>query len=239
MAGTGIQGRRGRFQGLSVIGVIAILGLTYGLSTLLGPAITAPLLAREAQVKQEFLNSILAAEASAGSLFAQPASSPALTSFSTHVRSLSGIVRANIYSPDGYIRASTDPNLIGLQFGANEELADAFSGKITSALETPSGDVKSEHLALNQVAGEELIEAYIPVAGPDGKIAVVVEFYQKDTWIRNTITLVERAMWLLAGLSSVILVLLLAVATRKARPIGVMTSPLFVTQVTAASVRRD
>ena len=216
MAGTGTQARRTRLLWLAAIGVIAILGLTYGLSTLLGPAITTSLLAREGQVKQEFLNSILAAEANAGSLFAQPAPSPALTSFSTHVRSLPGIVRANIYSPDGYIRASTDPNLIGLQFGANEELADAFSGKITSALETPSGDVKSEHLALNQVSGAELIEVYIPVAGPDGKIAVVVEFYQKDTWIRNTIARVERGMWLLAVLSSVILVLLLAVAARKA-----------------------
>ena len=216
MAGTGKQERRTWFQWLSAIGVIAILGLAYGLSTLLGPAITAPLLAHEAQVKQEFLNSILAAEANAGSLFALPAPSPALTSFSSHVRSLPGIVRANIYSPDGYIRASTDPNLIGLQFGVNEELADAFGGKITSALETPSGDVKSEHLALNQVSGEELIEAYIPVAGPDGKIAAVVEFYQKGTWIRDTITLVDRAMWLLAGLSSVILVVLLAIAGRRA-----------------------
>ena len=216
MAGTGTQARRTRLLWLAAIGVIAILGLTYGLSTLLGPAITTSLLAREGQVKQEFLNSILAAEANAGSLFAQPAPSPALTSFSTHVRSLPGIVRANIYSPDGYIRASTDPNLIGLQFGENEELVDAFSGKITSALDTPSGDVKSEHLALNQVSGAELIEVYIPVAGPDGKIAVVVEFYQKDTWIRNTIARVERGMWLLAVLSSVILVLLLAVAARKA-----------------------
>ena len=215
MAGSGIRARRTRFLWLSAIGVIAIPGLAYGLSTLLGPAITAPLLAREAQVKQEFLNSILAAEANAGSLFAQPSPSPALTSFSTHVKSLRGLVRTNIYSPDGFIRASTDPNLIGLQFGVNEELTDAFNGKISSALEIPSKDAKSEHLALNQISGEELIEAYIPVAGPDDKIAVVVEFYEKDTWIRNTITLVDRAMWLLAGLSSIILVALLAVATRK------------------------
>jgi hypothetical protein len=197
-------------------GVIAIAVVSLVLSGVLSREVTERLLVREGLVKQEFLNSILAAEMSAGQLFAQPAPSPALLSFSTHVRSLPGIVRANIYSPDGYIRHSTDANLIGVHFGDNDELAESFKGRITSAIETGEAH-KPEHLALNLLEGEQLIEAYIPVTEPGGKVAAVVEFYRKDAWVQDTVWTIERSIWIGGALSSLILVITLLLGLRAGR----------------------
>jgi hypothetical protein len=200
---------------LIAAGVTLIVALHLGVSAYLTRAVTAGLLARDGQVKQQFLSGILAAEGSTTALFDGPAAGPALQSFGAHVRSLPGIVRANIYSPDGVIRQSTDGNLTGVHFDGNTELASAFAGRISTKLEDADGVAKSEHLALNQVAGEALIESYIPVLGRDGKVAAVVEYYTRDDWIRNTVTPVERGIWIAAAASSIILALVIVLATRR------------------------
>ena len=164
---------------------------------------------------QEFLNSILAAESSADTLFAQPQPSPSLQSFGAHVRSLPGIVRANIYSPDGFIRHSSEANLVGVHFSDNSELAEAFSGKITSALEEIQVSGKSEHLALSQLEGDHLIESYVPVTSPSGSVIAVVEFYRKDSWIGPMVESMNRGFWIAAGLSSIVFVLFMLVALRR------------------------
>ncbi len=192
-------------------GVAAIVVVNVILAAVLSNAVTERLLAREGAVKQEFLNSILAAEEHAGALFAQPAPSDVLVSFSTHVRSLPGIVRANIYSPDGYIRHSTEANLVGVHFADNDELAQSFKGQVMSAIETGEA-YKQEHLALNLLEGEQLIEAYIPVLQADGKVAAVVEFYRKDPWVRDTVRTIERSIWVAGALSSLILVITMLLA---------------------------
>jgi hypothetical protein len=198
-----------------VIGIAAILVTHYLVAQWLGRTITDGMLAREGQVKQEFLSSILAAEHGETQLFAEPRPSPALVSFAAHVTSLPGIMRANIYSPDGFIRQSTEANMIGLNFSGNEELRLAFDGKITSALEVIRASGKAEHLALAQLEGEKLIEAYIPVAAPDGKIVTVVEFYRKDTWIETLAWEIERGLWIAAVVSSAIFAALLLLAARR------------------------
>lgn len=190
---------------LLAIGIFAISGVNILISQRLSSALTDGLLAREGEVTQEFLSSILAAEHGEGALFAQPGPSAALDSFSEHVRGLPGLVRANIYSPDGFIRYSTDANLIGVQFADNDELAEAFGGKIISVLETQAASGKAEHLALGQISGEKLIEAYVPVAGADGKIVTVVEFYRKDRWIEIAVSDVERSFLWTSLLGSAVL----------------------------------
>ncbi|WP_373505781.1 hypothetical protein [Aestuariivirga sp.] len=200
---------------LLVAGVAAILAVHMILSQLLGRSLTDGLLKREGIVAQEFLNSILAAEDSTDKLFAQPQPSPALQSFGTHVRSLPGIVRANIYSPDGFIRHSSEANLVGVHFSDNKELGQAFAGKITSALEEIQASDKSEHLALSQLDGDHLIESYVPVTSPSGSVVAVVEFYRKDSWIGPMVAEMNRGIWIAAGLSSMIFALVMLVALRR------------------------
>jgi hypothetical protein len=199
---------------LIAIGVVAIVAVNLVLASLLSRMVKEGLLAREGTVMQEFLNGVVAAEQSADKLFTSPGPSSALLSFSSHVRSLPGTMRANIYSPDGFIRQSTDANLIGLHFDSNPELAESFTGKIASQLETVSGSGKSEHLALNVLEGEQVIEAYIPVIGPAKKVVAVVEFYRKDTGVGQMVSSIQRSFWIAAGLSSAILALLLLIAAR-------------------------
>ncbi len=192
---------------IGILGIAAILGVSLGAAHYVRGQLTQRLLTQEGLVKQEFLESIMAAENSAGTLFATPAPSPALQSFAAHVRSLPGIVRANIYSPDGVIRHSTEANLVGVHFSDNEELAEAFAGKIMSAIEDDE-EGKAEHLALNQMPGEALMEAYIPVRDGAGKVAAVVEFYRNETWIGGAVTEAERGIWLTGLASSVVLLAL-------------------------------
>lgn len=199
---------------LVAAGVSLIMALNLAVSAYLTRTVTEGLLTRDGQVKQQFLTGIVAAEGSAATLFDAPAPGPSLISFGTHVRSLPGIIRANVYSPDGVIRLSSDPNLVGIHFDNNPELEKAFTGRITTKLEESGGAAKSEHLALNQVAGEPLIESYIPVLNGDGKVATVVEYYTRDDWIRNTVTPVERSIWFAAAVSSIILALMLFIATK-------------------------
>jgi len=190
--------------------ILAIVAVNAVLALVLTRSVTDSLLMREGQVAQEFLNSIVASEGSADVLFAAPAPSAALSSFGSHVRSLPGTVRANIYSPDGFIRQSTEANLVGLQFKDNEELVSSFGGQIIAKLEEVSDSSKGEHLALNRMAGEEVVEAYIPVNGPDGKVVAVVEFYRSATVVKAMAQSIGRTIWIAAGISGVILFLALA-----------------------------
>lgn len=198
--------RENRFNLLLVVtGLLAIIAINSVLAVVLTRKVTDSFLLREGQVAQEFLNSLIATEAEPETLFETPGPSAALTAFATHVRSLPGTVRANIYSPDGFIRYSTDPNLVGVQFAENEELMKSFDGKLMSVLAIISGSDKAEHLALNQLSGEKLIEAYIPVQGARGETVAVVEFYRKATMVENTLDSISRTIWIAAVINGLVL----------------------------------
>lgn len=170
---------------------------------------------REAEVTQEFLSSILAAEGTADDLFSTPGPSPALASFGAHVRSLPGIVRANVYAPDGFIRHSTEANLIGVQFPDNTELAESFKGKVIAKLEDFNGTAKDEHIALSTAGSRQLMEAYIPVPDSEGKIATVVEFYKRDTAIRELVDGITHTIWVAAGANILVLAGVFWLAARR------------------------
>ena len=197
-------------------GLIALAAIHAGLATRISTVLTQRYLQREAEVTQEFLSSILADEGTAADLFTTPAPSAALTSFGAHVRSLPGIVRANIYAPDGFIRHSTEANLIGVHFQDNAELAESFNGKLVANLEDFSKG-KDEHIALNAGGSKQLIEAYIPVTDEAGKIAAVVEFYRRDTVIGETAANITRMVWIAAAASGLVLALMFWLMTRTGR----------------------
>ncbi len=197
---------------MMVSGAIAIVAVNGVLAAVLTGAVADSILKGEAQIMQEFLNSAVAAEGGAPKLFALPAPSPELISFAGHVRSLPGTVRANVYSPDLFIRYSTDANLVGVQFGDNPELVESFGGEVVAELETVSSDSKAEHLALNQLGGEKLIESYVPVKDGGAQVVAVVEFYRKATAVAAIVDGVERRVWIAAAVNAAILVLGMAAA---------------------------
>lgn len=214
--------RRGVFDlriWLIVASLLLIAAIHAGLAQILTRSVTSRILQREGDVAQEFLDGVIAAENGGDHLFDTPAPSPALTSFAAHVQSLPGTARANIYSLDGFIRYSSEKNLIGLQFKDNEELLESAKGLLITSLEAVSDSDKPEHLAMNRFTGEELIEAYIPVKDASGKVVAVVEFYREPTMVKETLADITRVIWLAAALSGLILIaaagLMMALAKRQ------------------------
>lgn len=197
---------------LMVAGLAAVIAVHAVLALVLSRQMTASLLAREGEVTQEFLSGILAASGDPARLFETPAPSPELASFAAHVRALPGIIRANIYAPDGFIRHSTEPNLLGLQFKDNEELAEGLAGHLVAKIEEIGGDGKEEHLALGRMPGERVIEAYVPVKSPDGKVVAVVEFYRSADRVQAAVAKTTRTIWLAAAASALILIFVVAAA---------------------------
>ena len=197
---------------LLVTSLALIAAIHAGLALLLTNTVTDRFLLREGELAQQFLNGVLKAENSGSHLFDTPAPSAALQSFSHHVENLPGTVRANVYSLDGFIRFSTERNLIGLQFPDNEELTEAAKGQLISKLDKAFDNDKPEHLAINRFKGDELVEAYIPVNDVDGKIVAVVEFYREPELMKQTVADIRRIIWAAAGLSGLILFVALGLA---------------------------
>lgn len=194
--------------GYIVAGVLAVAAVHAGLAAAVSRLLEDRYLQREAKVTQEFLAGILSTEARPDDLFAQPAPTPTLLSFASHVRHMPGVVRANVYSPDGFIRHSTEANLVGVQFKDNTELAESFAGRLVVDMIDAAEAQKEEHLALNAADGSDLMEAYIPVPDQKGKIVAVVEFYRKDTTVDQTRQDTSRLIWLAGLANGLILVVL-------------------------------
>lgn len=190
-------------------GLVAVTLINGALALVLSRAVSDAVLAREGAVAQDYITSIVRADAMGATLFAEPRPSPALQHFASYVGNLPGVVRVNVYSPDHFIRHSTEPNLIGLKFDGNDELAAGFAGKISATLETIVFDPKPEHLGLNQFAGKPFIEAYIPVMDEAGKAIAVVELYQKPDAVLAVAERLKRIIVLSELLGGVLLLLAL------------------------------
>lgn len=179
------------------LGVIAALSLALGL--VMSNFLTERLLEREAEVTQEFLQSILRAERTQDRIFGRqtPEAREALASFAEHIVNLPGQLRANIYSVDRTVLWSTDATLIGKQFGPNHELDDALKGERVT--EFGVLDAKSEHVALAEIVGRRhFVETYIPLRGASGSVAGVAELYLAPDALQKTIDRGRLMIWTLA-----------------------------------------
>lgn len=190
----------------AAVAIAAILVINAGLAFGLGRLVDDRILLREGEVAQEFLTSMVAAEASAAKLFVKPAPSPELTSFSNHVRHLPGIIRANIYSPDGFIRYSTEEQLIGLKFSGNPELVESFKGRLSADFSEATSDAKPEHIAITLPVGDRLVEAYVPILDAGGRTIAVVELYKSPERVLAVIAQMTRMIWFAVGLASLLLI---------------------------------
>lgn len=205
----------GRRIGLVAAGIAVILAVNVALAFSLSGSVTERILRHEGELSRDFLNSILAAENTAATLFDQPAPSPALKSFSAHMLGIPGVVRVNIYSPDRFIRFSTNAGLTGLRFEDNPELVDSLNGALVSKLEEISSELKNEHIALNLPRDEKVIEAYSPVSDKAGKVVAVVELYRSGEEMQRFIGDVTRMVWISMGLTAAALLLALFALVRR------------------------
>ena len=186
----------------AVTSLVCVVAFGSGSALLLGRALTRNTLERDAAVSAAFLESIIRAEET-WSYFADPKSAAAkepLESFFNHVSRMPGVVRANVYSPDGTVLWSSDAKLIGRRFQDNHELMEALNGRIVVEA-GQVGDHKEEHIELPPGAGgRRFMEAYLPVRDADrAKVIGVVEIYRLPENLFDAIDRDLRLVWMVIG----------------------------------------
>lgn len=190
-----------------IAGLLGTFAVNFALAAFILNYITSQILTREGALTEEFLQGIATAENAHLKLFETPGPSPALLSFSQAVTHLPGMVRANIYSPDGFIRYSTEKNLIGAKFSDNADLGEAFAGKLNVSFDAAGNDEKEEHIGLNQSAGTKLMESYMPLRDDKGAMFAVVELYRTSAPLENVIVNIRNKVWAAAAVSALVLFL--------------------------------
>jgi two-component system sensor histidine kinase HydH len=207
--------------GVAALGAIALISVLY--AELGARFVTERLLEREAEVSQEFLESILIAGESAERIFGPDgADSAELAEFGHHVISMPGTLRANIYRVDGTVAWSSEMQLIGQRFEHNDELGEALQGRrVTKVGKLPDAD-KREHVALEAGRRGHFVETYVPMRGQRGRgpVVGVVELYKLPTALEATIQQGRRTIWLAsAGAALILFLALYGIVHRGARQI--------------------
>lgn len=94
------------------------------------------------------------------------------------------IVKIKMFTPEGDIIYSTDANIIGKKVENNPRLTNALSGNIDSKMETKENlqDLKEE-----ERFDVDVVETYVPIRDPQGRIAGSFELYMDVTHYRREI----------------------------------------------------
>ncbi|MBP0445386.1 hypothetical protein J8J14_11405 [Roseomonas sp. SSH11] len=182
--------------------LVCILTSAAGTAWVLSGFLSHHMLERDAAVSAEFVESIVRAEGT-WSYFdssVPPGSRPALESFFTHVARLPGVVRANIYAPDGTVLWSSNPELRGRRFTENKELEQALHGQVVVEAGKVTSQFKAEHEALDtEAGGSRFVEAYLPVRDEARQHVIgVVEIYRLPLALFAAIDQGVRLVWLSA-----------------------------------------
>ena len=185
-----------------------------GLAVALSRYVAHQMIAREGIVAQEFLNSILKAEGAADVLM-KPEGAAALTSFSRHIVSLPGLLRANIYGLDRVIRFSTNKSLLGTVPEETDDLDLALTGQFSTSLNSGLGDTQDAKLASPFLSQGRVIEAYLPLTSPAGLVGVV-EYYRDAGSLQRVLMEIELIVWAAAALSGLVIIAALFGATTRA-----------------------
>lgn len=117
------------------------------------------------------------------------------------------IVSFKVWSPNGRILYSPNPNLIGRQFAPDNGLTEALAGEVNSAvsnLDEPENEYERQ-------LWDELIETYAPVWAKDGsKVIAVSEFYQMPDELEAEIRAAQLRSWLVVAVATLVMYALLA-----------------------------
>jgi signal transduction histidine kinase len=181
--------------------------------------LTERMLARDADVTRDFVQSVFQIELAKGYSLDHPAARTNLLEFFKHIGSMPDVVRANVYGRDKILIWSSDVRLTtGKKFGDNEELDEALEGHV--AIETgvvgEEDRPKDEHFSLGW-SKMHFVETYIPIRDMRSKSVVgVVEYYRIPTALFEAIGAGQRLIWLIALGAGSILYLTLFWLVRRA-----------------------
>jgi signal transduction histidine kinase len=185
----------------AILSFISIAATSILAGIVLSRFLSEQLLAREATVSMEFIQSIYDQRArnalSAGRGDAQD--DVKLKLFFESITRIPDVIKANIFNMDQSIAWSSDNDLLGKRFEDNADLMEALIGTLVfehKRLDRESvagGSTKAEHEYLPETVNE-FVESYIPIRDKrNNEIVAVVELYKAP---RALFDVLEKGRWL-------------------------------------------
>jgi len=120
-----------------------------------------------------------------------------------------GVERVKVWSPDGAILFSNDPEQVGLHPELEEDLHEALEGEIASEI----SDLDEPENASERLLADQLFETYVPISlsensGPD-EVDAVIEIYQDYSAIQQEIGRLNNTLTISLGIGLLALFVLL------------------------------
>lgn len=202
----------GRFRlafwfAIASAGLIALITILVGF--LVTKLVAAHILARDAQVSTQYVNSIVRT-VGATSYFhgdSYNPKAPEMETFFKQVSRLPEVIRANVYSQDRTVLWSSDAGMIGQTFANNAPLENAFRGIAEPEIETLGNGEHDDHVDFPQDV-TQFIELYVPIWSEDHtRVIGAVEIYKMPDSLFAEIVSVRNAIWLGSGVSALVLFL--------------------------------
>jgi two-component system, NtrC family, sensor histidine kinase HydH len=167
------------FAGVAVVAIGAIAASSVWL---LSWFVTQRMLWQEGVLTRDFVQSLVLVEKPLQEYFAQPRLAPPANvgaSFE-HFARMPDMLRTNVYDSNRKVLWSSDQQLIGRQFGPNDELDKALSGAVVVEKKTSDERRRGKAEYESLVQPEELfVEIYVPVLDAQSRRVVgAIEFYK-------------------------------------------------------------
>jgi two-component system, NtrC family, sensor histidine kinase HydH len=182
MIGIGKDGRFELERLFAILSLLTISAIVISSAYLQSKFLTEQILLRDATVTQEFIANIVTSE-NTDAHFKTPddtSSENVLQSFYRHLKNMPDVLGVNVYSSNGEVLLSSNPELAGKHYNDNEELEKALKGELIYETGVAGATEKLEHANMREEhVGSHFIETYVPVRAPKtNEVVGIVEIYK-------------------------------------------------------------
>jgi two-component system, NtrC family, sensor histidine kinase HydH len=200
MIGIGKDGRFELERLFAILSLLTISAIVISSAYLQSKFLTEQILLRDATVTQEFIANIVTSE-NTDAHFKTPddtSSENVLKSFYRHLKNMPDVLGVNVYSSNGEVLLSSNPELAGKHYNDNEELEKALKGELIYETGVAGATEKLEHANMREEhVGSHFIETYVPVRAPKtNEVVGIVEIYKIPLALEKSLNEGLRRLWL-------------------------------------------
>lgn len=201
----------------ALIGLLSIASISAIAGYLISDFVTERMVRQEGQLTMEMVENLVLTEQSMHKLLVErePVRVDEPGGAFSHLARMPGVLRANVYDTSRRILWSSEAELIGQQFGANEELDEALAGQLVAHGKRHEVREKAEHMHLARAANF-FVEIYLPVRDTDGTVLGAIEFYKNPVALFNALQQLNRNIAVGAALAGLFLYVALFGMVRRA-----------------------